>query len=133
MSVCVDYYYFVLVLFPLIGISYVSLCGLLLFCFGTVPSREQYQSKIIVIHTDWHSTYQLKGTVPKQIIIINKDWNIKYHLDVDYYYFVLVLFPLIGISYVSLCGLLLFCFGTIPSNWYVICQSVWIIIILFWN
>ena len=60
---------------------------------------------------------------------------------VDYYYFVLVLFPLIGMQYVSLvlyyvslCGLLLFCFGfcTVPSNWYVICQSVWIIIILFW-
>ena len=68
----------------------------------------------------------------------------------DYYYFVLVLFPLINIYsvslcglllfvlvlfplfamlYVSLCGLLLFCFGTVPSNWYVICQSVWIIII----
>ena len=56
---------------------------------------------------------------------------------VDYYYFVLLLFPLIGMQYVSLCGLLLFCynilcgFGTVPSNWYVICQSVWIIIILF--
>ena len=51
---------------------------------------------------------------------------------VDYYYVVLVVFPLIAMQYVSLCGLLLFCFGTVPSNWYVICQSVWIIIILFW-
>jgi hypothetical protein len=78
MLVCVDYYYFVLVLFPQINIYSVSLCGLLLFYFGTVPSnwyvmcqsvwnlREQYQNKIIIIHTDQHSTYQLEGTVPKQ-------------------------------------------------------------------
>jgi len=51
---------------------------------------------------------------------------------VDYYYFVLVLFPLINIYSVSLCGLLLFCFGTVLSNWYLICQYVWIIIISFW-
>ena len=51
---------------------------------------------------------------------------------VDYYYFVLVLFSLIGIDDVSLCGLLLFCFGTLPSKWYLIFQSLLIIIILFW-
>ena len=51
---------------------------------------------------------------------------------VDYYYLVLVLFSLIGIDDVSLCGLLLFCFGTVPSIRYEICQSVWTIIILFW-
>ena len=72
---------------------------------------------------------------------------------VDYYYFVLVLFSHYSVSlcglllfyfgtvpsnYImylicqSVCGLLLFCFGTVPSNWYVICQSVLIIIILFW-
>ena len=61
MSVCVDYNYVVfgsvpsnwyvicqsvwiiiilfLVLIPLIGMQYVSLCELLLFCFGTVPSN----------------------------------------------------------------------------------------------
>ena len=51
---------------------------------------------------------------------------------VNYYYFVLVLFSLIGIDDVRLCGLLLFCFGTLPSKWYLIFQSLLIIIILFW-
>ena len=51
---------------------------------------------------------------------------------VDYYYFVLVLFSQINIYSVSLCGLLLFYFGTVPSNWYIMCQSVGTIIILFW-
>ena len=53
---------------------------------------------------------------------------------VDYYYFVLELFSLIGIYYVSLCGLLLFCFGTVQSNSYLICQSVdyfYFVLVLF--
>ena len=48
MSVCVDYYYFVLFLFSLIGIDDVSLCGLLLFCFGTVPSNSVCNMSVCV-------------------------------------------------------------------------------------
>ena len=51
---------------------------------------------------------------------------------------IIIMFPLIFLKYVSVCGLLLFYFGTVPSNFLIchtvllICQSVvWIIIILF--
>jgi hypothetical protein len=54
MSVCVDYYYFVLVLLST-QTDRVD-----------INLREQYQNKIIIIYTDQHSTYQLEGTVPKQ-------------------------------------------------------------------
>jgi hypothetical protein len=46
MSVGVNYYYFVLGLFPLI--------------------KRTVQKQIIITHTDWYIKYYLEGTEPKQ-------------------------------------------------------------------